>query len=1113
MKFSAVLKWMLCIALAIVIAMGAGGVWLWQNGNSMMRQVLLTTFDKAAPDLELHFRELQLVTTSTAKLSGIEIRDRKTNRPVLRAESLEVAVDEAMLIERQQVLLRTLRVSGIDILLRRRADGRWNWQDYQFVPLSKDPLVPPTVTLEKVRAQVMLEHGEGIPPASLLVSTPLFQAVPASAESYDFNGLLTLPGAGDLAISGDCDLRKKTWTLGGKLNGMNADQSLLEIAKSTAPQLAEELQKLDTSMAKVLPPPTPAQSASAEQETAALVIGTSGVSPRFLGVLDVDFRVEKRADASVPDLHLDVDIRDGQISSPVVPIELTDVRAKFFWSNSHIEFRLINARDGDALITGDLQMPLGVNAEAPTANLHLENFPVNQDLKPLMPPKSQKFFDHFQPVGKVSGDVVFRQFASGKWLPASVTGKAEGASILFHKFRYPVSNISATLSQRPMPDTASSMHEVVFDLEAAGQLGNLPATAKGWLRNPGAEINLEMNVHVDDMPLDGRFRDALDEQGRKVIDTMNIAGFASADVQCVREPGLDQPTHINVSAAVHDGKLRFRGFPYEIDRLSGKVQFNSREKSWQFAELHGWHGPGELSAQGYFRGLPAPGELHLVVRTEGAKLDADLFNSLNESSRAVWSMLNPEGRVSLTTTVDWTAAPGQKVVVRLDDVHVFDARVYPRPFPLQMNIRSAWLSYDPNDPASAGSQHCRIHSIDAEHDGAVITASGWAKASLDGLWQLHLDDLNAIELKPDDSLRAALPNGWRETMSRLAPTGKVSMEASELDFRGIANNNAPTTAAWNTTLRLRECEIAAGLDLKKVSGIVQASGTWDGYQLRNKGAIRLDKVEVLDMQIAGINGPYTMTEEELVLGNRDVIQGRIRPRDVPAEERIQAQAYGGSLEMDGLIKLRAGSQYRLFAELRNALLERYAVQHLTDQRNIRGVVNSWIFVTGDGDSASNLTGKGQFQINPAALYEVPVVLEMLAALNRLNFAVPDRTAFKYALMTFEIHDRAFWFDPIDLVGDALTLRGRGSVGFGGDVVLDFFSRPAKGILSSLATQWVNVKVRGTIDKPQTDVRNRIKLDESMRQFLGTQPRPGEPVPSLTIPNFFNVQPGNQARRQ
>ena len=222
MKFSAVLKWMLFIALAIAIAVGAGGVWLWQNGNSMMRQKLLTTFDKAAPDLELHIQKLELLTTSTAKLSGLEIRDRKTNRPVLRAESLEVALDEAMLIERQQVLLRTLKVSGIDILLRRSSDGRWNWQDYRFVRLSEDPLIPPAVTLEKVRAQVMLEHGEGIPPASLLVSTPLFQAVPASAESYDFTGLLTLPGAGDLSVTGGCDLRRKTWTLGGKLNGMSA---------------------------------------------------------------------------------------------------------------------------------------------------------------------------------------------------------------------------------------------------------------------------------------------------------------------------------------------------------------------------------------------------------------------------------------------------------------------------------------------------------------------------------------------------------------------------------------------------------------------------------------------------------------------------------------------------------------------------------------------------------------------------------------------------------------------------------------------------------------------------------------------------------------------------
>jgi len=1122
MKFWAVLKWMLIFATAIVIAVSAGGFWLWQNGNSMVRQRLLATFDKAAPDLELHLDRIEMLSTSSIKLTGVEIRDRSTNRTVLRAAELLASVDEAQLVERQQILLRSLRVTGIDVLMRRFPDGTWNWQTYRFQKLSDAPFIPPSVTLENVRARVLLEHGDTIPPASLLVSTPLFQAVPSSGESYDFTGLLTMPGAGNLALTGDWDLRQKTWALGGTLNNVSADQSLLEMAKSTAPQLADQLQRLDTSLAQVLPRPTPAQTASSSQNTTAIVIGASGVSPRFLGVLDVDFKVEKRATSSVPDLRLKIDIRDGQLKSSVVPIQLTDVRARFFWSNSDVVFQLLNARDGEALITGEMLMPLGIDAAAPEARLHLENLPVSQNLKPLVPVKSQKFFEHFQPVGRISGDVELRRFPSGKWLPVSVTGKAENASILFHKFRYPVTGISASLRQRAIDSDEPAISDIVFDVNAEGKVGPQTVFASGLLKNIGPEIEMEFNVHIDDLPIDSRLRDALDDQGRKVVDSINITtGLISADIHCSRALGLDQPTDIVLNAHVHDAKMQFRGFPYAIDRLSGKIEFHSREKSWIFKELHGWHGPGELTAKGTFRGLPAPGELQLIVSAKNARLDADLFNAMNESSRTIWTMLNPEGNVNLTTKVDWTAAEGQKPLVSLQEVTIFDATIYPKPFPFRMNIRSARLSYDPNDPKWAGMQHCEIHSLNAEHDGSLITASGWAEAGVDGLWQLHLNDLNAIELKPDDTLRAALPDGWRETLSRLSQSGRISIESSELEFRGVNNGQAaPTTAAWDMTLRLKDCEIAAGLDLKKASGIVRANGTWDGYQLQNRGTIRLDRIEVLDMTIAGINGPYTMTEDELVLGNRDVIQGRIRPRDVAPQERIQAQAYGGSLEMDGLISLRAGSNYRFFAELRNALLESYAARHMTDQSNMKGVVNSWIFVTGDGDSSSNLKGKGQLQINPASLYEVPVVLEMLSALNKLNFAVPNRAAFEYALMSFDIHDRSFWFDPIDMVGNALALRGRGTVGFGGDVVMDFFSRPTRskglplsGILPSLATQWVNVKVRGTVDKPQVDISQRPKLDESMRQFLGAQPRPGGPIPSMSIPNIFGQQPTPQARRQ
>ena len=259
-----------------------------------------------------------------------------------------------------------------------------------------------------------------------------------------------------------------------------------------------------------------------------------------------------------------------------------------------------------------------------------------------------------------------------------------------------------------------------------------------------------------------------------------------------------------------------------------------------------------------------------------------------------------------------------------------------------------------------------------------------------------------------------------------------------------------------------------------------------------------------------------MTEEELVLGCREIIERKVQPAEVATDRRIMANAYRGVLEMDGMIDLTKGSEYEFFGELKGASLENYAARHLPDQRNMKGVVNAWLFVNGDGDSASNLNGSGQMLIYPAALYEVPVVLEMLSALSSLQFAVPNRAAFDYALMSFKIKDEAFDFEPIDLVGNSLALRGRGRVGFKGDVSLDFFSRPPitrnpiKNLIVSSTTSLVTVQVRGTTANPQTHSGTR-KIDDSMKEFFEAfQPRPGAPIPSLNLTRIFTVPTAPQA---
>lgn len=1109
MKFWPILKWMFFIALASTIAAGVGGIWLWKNSDRLIREQAFRTFDKVAPDLELQLDGIELSSTSSIRLTGIEIRDRAANRPILRAKEAFATVDETELMERQHVIVRTIKISGVEILLKRSEDGRWNWQNYAFNKLS-DTLIPPSVVLENVRVQIQLEHSAGIPPASLTVTSPLLQAVPKSSEAYDFLGSLALPGSENLALNGTCNLITKEWDLRGQVVGVEADQSLLDLAKSTAPQLSSQLQQLDLKIAGVLPSATESRTAVASAETNAIVVGGSPASPRFFGILDIDFLVEKRSERTVPDVRLKVEVRDGQLSSPVVPVRLSDVRATFFWDNSNVAFKLLNARDGDALVTGQFSMELRDNGPAPTASVHLEKFPITKDLQPLLPEKSRKLFDHFQPAGVISGDITLQRMPSGKWLPTAIDGIADNASLLFHKFRYPVTGIKATMHQKPLASDAATLDSVVFDIVAEGMLGIRPVQAQGVIRNPGSELELDFQIDVQDLALDGQFRDALDEPGRKVVESLNIGGFGSARVQCRRESGKDQPTDIQIFTTVRDGIVRFSKFQYEITGLSGEFSFDSKAKYWRFTNLHGWHDKGELTAGGSFRGLPAPGVLQLTINAENAKLDADLFNALNPSSRSLWTMLQPEGSISLTTTIDWTAASGQTPVVQLENVRIFDASIYPKPFPYRMNISEAKLSYKPNDPEFAGVQHCTIETLKAEHEGSPIQASGWAELAPDGYWQMHLNNLNAIDLKPDDEFRAALPDNWRDTLSRFQQVGRVSVESSELEFRGVTNGSAPTTAAWSLNMRLQQCAVAAGLELTNVSGMVVANGTWDGAHLQNTGHIRLDQAEVLDMTITDIDGPYTMSEDELVLGCREIIQRQLQPAEVALDRRIMAKAYRGVLEMDGMIDLKKGSQYEFFGELKNSLLQNYAAVHMPDQPNMKGVVNAWLLVHGDGDSAANLTGSGQMLISPAALYEIPVVLEMLSALSSLQFAVPNREAFNHALMSFRIRDEAFQFEPIDLVGDSLALRGRGQVGFGGDVSLDFFSRPPvtnnplKNLVVSSTTSLVTVQVRGTTSKPQT-TRGSRKIDDSIRDFFGAfEPRPGAPVPTLNIPRIFGV---------
>lgn len=1117
MKFLSVLKWTIALTLAAVLSAGVAGFYFFNRKDDLVQTEIEKRFGEFAPELQLHIGSARLNGVEGATLQDIEIRERKTNNPLFLAKELRVDIDSHQLVEYQQVVIESLRLTGAEVLVVREEDGRWNWQNYDFEPPPRSSGVPPSISIDDMAIQLTLRHGGGIPPARLVLRKSRLQAVPASAQSWDFDGSVDLPGAGPLRLTGACDLKSQKWNLSGHLRDVEANHDLMQLAKDTTPQLNDHLDRLDVAIERALPAPSGQLPGSGG---AALQIGNnSRVAPQFLGRLDVDFAVSGRPDAAVPDFKLLVNVRDGRLATPAIPFALTNVQAKFFRDNNSLVFRLDGAEGNDASLRGGFEMQTGENAAPGEAWFDVKRFPVTAQLKPLLPPRTLRLFHAFQPDLVVSASGRILQSEDGQWKPHEVRAEVAEGTALFHRFQFPAEDIAATLVQRPyqersatVEETAITTDDVVFDVEVSGRFGEHNFRSTGWWKNPGPRTETRFRMSVKDFPLDSRFRNALGDKEQSVFDSLNLSGETNADFVFYRPPGMDQPTHTFLDARVSDAQMRFHRFSYAIDNLSGHLTYNSATRHWKFHRLEGEHGPARISAQGEFRGDLAPGVLDLTVTAKNAPLDSDLYNALARNQRSVWNMVNPDGYCDLTAQINWTAGPGQPAVVSFPKetpVRIYDTKIRPTPFPYDMLIDEAFLSFDPNDPLAAGSQHCEIHSFRATHKDAPIEARGWAEIKADDEWQVHLNNVTAVNLQPDDALRAALPASWRQTLSRVHHAGLVSIRNSEMDFRGDIAGQRNTTARWDLNLEFSDCTLNAGLDVEHVYGGLTAKGVWDGFRLRNVGDFEIDTAEVLEMPFTNIHGPYSLNDVELVLGSRRVFETDSTLSQVDRTGRVRAFAYGGELVLDAHVDLREGGRYQFFTELADAKLESYAALHIPDQRDLKGVITAWLSLEGTGEDAQNLKGRGQLLINPAALYEIPVIVKLLGSLSQLNLNVQDRTAFNYALLDYDVGDEAFWFKSIDLVGEAISFRGRGSVGFGGAVDLDFYSRPARSraaalpFISGMFTNWAKVEVRGTTDRPQTIVRSAARLDEGLRQFLQPfNPNPSGPIPGLNVPQFF-----------
>lgn len=1103
------LKWLVVILLVGGLAGGAYVYSLWRQQEAILRTKVLAKLDELVPEWDVQIRRVRFDWHQRVRLYDVVLRPRGSTSELLAIPELVLSIDREQFQRDRSVVIERVELESPRVQLIQYADGHWNFQELTPPPRSDATL--PDIAFKNGELLMRLEHA-GSSASELSIQQVNLALEPSGRRRFRVDGESTMSQVGKVELAGEWDIDAHAWNFSGRMLSVALEDELVDLATATSPKLEAQYARLQQNLERVFHkqgivpdrPDAPWQYADNSADSPAPIRVTSGseaaqrgtsretsaAQPLGLaGQMDVYFRATQLQPTDEPEFKILVDLQQAQLTTPLLPLPLHNVSGKVSFDNSVLRLVNVSAQNGVTRLEVNATVRREGSGTPATIDYAVRNLVLDRRLYDCLPPSWQKLHDLVQPAGHVSVSGSLHYDGAGEWVSEGTQAVLHDCTASHVLFPYPVHSIHGTVQQQ------GRTRDLVYSLQ--GRAGQRKATLSGVTRNAGPTGSSEIAIRIDELPIDETLLAACKPEVRRTLQSLNLKGTADVQLDIHRAAGIDQPYEQRLVARVHEGSVECECFPLRLNRLQGQVAYTSRNRQWFFSDLQAQHGDAVVSANGFFTDRQEPGELDLTITARGAHFDKQLELALPGDLQELWDELGIRGRFHVLTNIHWV--PGQPPEVRIPALQLFNGSLRIKEFPLPMNDVQAKLSYAGN--------RVQIEEFSARNDDTMIRGSGFATHEPDQ-WRLRLEQVTVDDLVPDRVFRLALPESLRSAVEELNPQGNLSLSGM-LDFRGTGAPDHLMTAAWDVRLILTGTHVTAGVDLRHVRGEVTAVGTWDGESLWSRGNLDLASAELWEHQLTDIKGPYRLIDEQLVVGSKQALAPD--RQTIPDDERVTGRAIGGVLTLDGVALLTDTPSYRIRATIANGRLEEYARLYLPGQRNLRGIVNGWIDVHNrndavDGTQPEAVSGRGKLQISPAALYELPVLVRIFKV---LSFIPPDNTAFNYALVDFTVDRGAFWFKSIDLVGDAINLRGRGTARFDGKLALDFYSTlgrnrptiPIFNIIIDEATKgWVAVHVRGTISDPRAEPQIAPVIDETLKRFLSAfdpRPRPPQVVPPRT----------------
>ncbi|QGJ69181.1 Hypothetical protein PBC10988_8490 [Planctomycetales bacterium 10988] len=1028
--------------------------------NEEIRRQCQEKLSRLFPDLEIRLRSVNLLDGEGILLHDLSIADPSiaaADRSVLQIPEVMVRMPTDLTqllqgeIDLQEVIVRRPHLTVIQT-----GSQSCNWQEYQLIP-SKKPIGWPRkiifegATIDLAHALTpktrfyRLEEGNFTitPYYQTSSSDPFFTEAKASAGGtlnawkelrvqmplgIDFEGGFEGDYLRNLAFSFDLQPETKKWDFQGTLKDLEICPELFANCPSSL-----GIDRL------------------------------KGQSVRAL--VQVKIHCNFQPDRPIPfQFEVVTDLRRGQIAAGMIPYSFDNLNATVSCNTYGITVHQASAKHEEATFDlyghwqgFDLTQPCSFHFSA-------RSMEFKESLLANLPASAEKAWDLFTPSGTFDVDLDAR-FDGIQWTPeAKIT--LRDTAFQYKAFPYRLRKARGSLIYR----------DEQLNIDVQGYAGSEPIYIQGTVVNPRDPEKIDLIVQGEDLIIDSDVLEAIPESAREEV--RKLAPSGKFDLVYRHRRGYP-PTELDeghVDLKFKQGSVRPAQFPYPIYNVSGKVDGYLRQTMtpggekeslwrWTFQNLHGQNDTGQIEVHGELSPKQEGGLLRLGFSVADVPLDNQLQRAVPPKIQRLWQSMRPIGKLQMQGEI--LNFPGQPLQISLKS-KVKNWTLWPTFFPYRLEEVQGSFQFEQGVLV--------LQNCEAQHGNVRVATHGQCDFDQLGNWQLRLEDL-AIERvrlsrERNPELFQALPVEIQKSINQLLPSGLIDLQGV-LVVQGQID--LPLVWNWDIGVQLQDVSLSPDKGPQHVYGKMQSRGTSKGRTFQSQCDLTLDSLYYQGYQLTEVQGPLWIDQDRLILGALEALEPRANWEQIPSHRNhLTATFLAGRLVGDGIVQFLDSPVFHFRAKVYEASLGRYAREIMPGrQSNLDGKVLASIDLQGGAAGTHLLRGAGRAELREANVYELPFMVSLLSI---LRLKEPKSQAFSESDVDFRIDGKWVYFDQTRFRGDAISLRGSGTMNHETqEVNLQFYAVAGRDegrvpiidkVLGDASQSLLRISVEGKVDDLQ-----------------------------------------------